>query len=128
MLEFEWSVPEMKEQGQGEDLKPKPHPFKGSVKLRIPSYLERLDTVKSLSFEAGSDGKAEEKDRKKFALDMAGKTVDLAKTHIVSMEVTHVKTKKKFASPVELEYYKAGVELLQEIGGVILGGLSLGED
>lgn len=100
----------------------KTNPFKGKVVLDIPKYQERLSIIKEMNLKA-QDGEMEQD----TGLDGAGKLHEIAMKKIKSIDVEHKDSKIVFNSVDSLEYYKEGVELLQQISSCIIQGVSLGK-
>lgn len=97
-----------------------PKKFAGKVRLKIPSYRDRMKLAQEMSVpksEGGIDISAGAK--------AAEKLLDKLSELIVSIDVEY--KGEKFTSLEDLEYYEEGNELIGELGHVVLNGLSLGE-
>lgn len=114
-----WKIPEIKKKGE-EDV---PHPFEGEVTLKIPKYLDLVNRSKDLHFTPGEEGQVKVNE----GLKVVEGLMLIAKDHILSMKVKIKKTGEEITNPEDLEYSPQGVNLLQEIGGHLLEGISPGE-
>lgn len=95
----------------------------GIVKIQMPKYKERVQLIKSMNFTV-KDGKVEA-----AAGDYAGladKMADIVAKHVQEIDLEHVPSGKKFSKLEELEPYKEFQDLVMDVGGVIMAGVSLG--
>lgn len=100
------------------DYKPSNPGFSGTLKIKIPTYKERLKMAKTLSLD-----KLQDKDAAQ--LDILDGLIDAVKSHIATIDL-------KFAGEVfktvdDLDYFKEGTDLLTEISQVLINGISLGK-
>lgn len=120
MKEFTWS-PQDKEDDNGKKVVAV---FKGSVKLKIPKYRERLKLIKDMQFKVSPSGEVEQGSS---AMDNAIQMVELVDKHVTSLKLSKKDCKHEFSTVADLEYDKEGSELINEMANVILGGISLGK-
>lgn len=125
-MKFDYVLPEtVTEKGKkGEPDVTEPHPFSGKVTLQIPNAAERAKLVSTVKYGPDKDGNVIELS----SLDSGIKVVEIAHKYVEAVDVTHKKTGKHFTSIEELECYKAGGQLLQDMSEFILGGMPLGEN
>lgn len=97
-------------------------PFSGLVKLRVPTYKERLEIIKKLNYKVGKDGELEAKSTQ---FDSATEIMDLVEKHVVSVELTL--ESDVITSLEDLGYYMEGSQLINELANVIIGGIKLGK-
>ena len=96
-----------------EDLDGDKLPFKGSVKIKVKPYKERLAIAQEISGLQGKDDKA-----------LMEKMVGLAFDNVVSVSLQH--KSKKFTDLEEVSYFKEGAELINRIAATVAAGPSLG--
>lgn len=101
------------------DYKPKNEGFSGELKIKIPTYKERLKMAKTLSLQ-----KISEKESDQFGI-LDG-LIDAVKEHIAVIDLKF--GEETFKSPDELDYFAEGTELLTEIGQILINGISLGKN
>jgi hypothetical protein len=98
--------------------------WEGSVLIKLPRYRERLKLVRDAGFKPSGDGTMS---ADSDGLAMMDKLLEATEKNIVKMELIHKESGEKFESMEDLECYAEGVELLSDIGNVLLSGLRLGE-
>lgn len=101
------------------DYKPKNEGFSGELKIKIPTYKERLKMAKTLSLQKLAD-----KDSDQFGI-LEG-LIDAVKDHIAVIDLKF--GEEVFKSPDELDYFEEGTQLLTEIGHMLINGISLGKN
>ena len=127
MKEFDWKIPKsLPKKTNDKDEERLPHVFTGSIRIKMPDYLERAALLKQLSFENTSEGTVEVMGRADKAEKMAAKTIEIARNHVVSVQVTH-SCGDVFTSLEDLEYFAPGMALISELSSILIGGLKLGE-
>lgn len=101
------------------------HEIKGSlegfVSLEMPKYLERIEIMKSLSFET-KDGEVESAKR----VEPAIKLYAMLEKHVREVSLKHGELEIK--SLDDLGYYQDGVKVINELGAVLIGGVRLGKN
>lgn len=101
---------------------PKKH-FEGSIVLKVPQYKERLKLLKECNFKLSKDGEVANNNEQ---FDSIEKLTDITEKHIEKVNLTH--NGQEIKSVEDLGYYAEGVELINEVGGLILNGFSLGKN
>lgn len=96
-------------------------PYKGKVKLKIVSFLERNEMMKRVNFKLDQSN-VELSDN----LDAASRMSEIVKENLVSLDVC--KGKKKFNTLEELDLDCDVAGFYVEVGSVLLRGIDLGED
>lgn len=106
------------------DYCPKTEPFKGSVVLKVPSYKERIKLAQEMGV-ANMKVSGEAMDLG-TSLELAGKLIDKMDDFIVSVDLKV--GKQKFTSLEDLQYYSESQALVSELSGVVMKGITLGEN
>lgn len=104
------------------EYKPKKH-FEGMITIKVPQYKERIKLLKECNFKLSNDGDLQA-DNEQF--DSVEKLLEITEKHIEKVALVH--DKKEINSVEDLGYYVEGTELLNEVGGLILNGFSLGKN
>ena len=97
--------------------------FEGSIVLKVPQYKERLKLLKECNFKLGANGDIINNDSQ---FDSIEKLAEITEKHIEKVNLTC--NGNEIKSVEDLGYYAEGVELLNEVGGLILNGFSLGKN
>ena len=97
-----------------------PMPYKGKVKLKVVSFLERNEMMKKVNFKIDQTN-VELSDN----LDAASRMSEVVKDNILSLEV--FKGKKKFETLEELDFDCDVAAFYVEVGTVLLRGIDLGK-
>lgn len=113
MKEFNFEPSQTK--GEGATLE-------GSIKLRVPSYLERFDIIEKCEIDIGKDGVMtfNEKPLAKIA-----RAVQLAKDFIIDVNLKSKETGEEYKSFDDLTYCHDMHGVLTEIGVLFLKGFTL---
>jgi hypothetical protein len=96
---------------------PIPNPFTGSIGLRLPTYIERMDIIEELS--KPKDGDTE--------ISTTKRLLKAAIDRIETVDVTHTETGTKITDVQELCFYSEGAALLNEISKTLTMGATLGK-
>ena len=104
------------------EFTPSKEGWTGTVSLEMPSYLERIKLLKELNLK-GSGKEVEISDE---TWDMAAKMVEISQKYTNGVELSF--NGKEFRSLEDLEYYKEGVEVINEIAQTVINGVRLGND
>lgn len=96
--------------------------FKGDIKVRMLKFKERLDVIKSLNIVA-KDGEIEISNDN---LDKFEKLADIVKKQIHEMDLVHSKSGKEFKCIDDLEYFEEYTVIINDLAGILLNGVSLG--
>jgi hypothetical protein len=99
--------------------------FEGIVKLKVPSYYERLELIKKVNFQSNEKGEVE---NNKHYIDSLIKLAMLTKDFIKEVDVLRVEDGFKYVSFDDLSFDKDGSLLIEEIGHAVLNGISLGKN
>ena len=102
------------------DYKPKAEGWSGTIKIKVPNYKERLSIVKELNLGAIADASASEQ------IDLTEKLLDKVMLHVESVDLKF--GKQSFSSFEDLQYCKEGSDLINEVGSVLMTGISLGKN
>lgn len=95
------------------------------MRIDLLKHLERIDTMKTFSFKLNAEGQVDQ-----TAIDTSEyskKIYLLVKERVKSVSLKHVESGSEFKSLEEVEFYQEGVELINELGALLLGGLKLGK-
>jgi hypothetical protein len=98
--------------------------FEGVIKMKMLRRKERLMLMKGRKFKTNEEGKVEVNSDE--GVDLAIALSDLLEQKVTSVSVKHKASGKEFHSLVELEQYQEGDELLNELQGVLMSGMKLG--
>ena len=109
------------------DYKPKHPAFSGSLKLKAPSYKERIGLAKELNFKVENVEGTLVADNKNSQFDVALKLLEIVDKHVISMELTHTESGQVFKSIEDLDYTEEGSSLVDEIGTALMRGVKLGK-
>lgn len=101
------------------DYRPKNEGFSGTLKIKIPTYKERLKMAKTLSLQKLSDKEADQ-----FGI-LEG-LIDAVKDHIAEIDLKFAD--ESFKSADDLDYFEEGTQLLTEIGHMLINGITLGKN
>ena len=96
--------------------------FVGEIKLRIPKYKERIKLLKECNFAIDSEG---EMSKGAAQFDSVEKIIEMTEQHVVSVSLKF--GEHEILEYDELGYYQEGVELLNDVGNLILSGFKLGK-
>ena len=94
--------------------------FDGFIEVDLFPLKQRLEMLKKISIEM-KDGVANQSD----ALTSTIELTNIAKERIKKVDLKM--NGLEFTSIDDLEFYKEGVDILNEISGVLINGISLGE-
>jgi hypothetical protein len=89
--------------------------WSGTVTLKVPNYKERLLIIKEMGI-AKPDADQ---------VDSAIKMIEKVKEHVVELKLSYFD--QEFSSLEDLEYIKAGQDVFNEIGQVLMHGIDLGK-
>lgn len=89
-------------------------PFSGTVKVEIPTYKERLAIIKEMGVDKAEDA----------GIDSALGLINLVEKRVVSVNLKI--GKESITSLDELSYYKEGSDIINDLGKVMISGISLG--
>lgn len=100
--------------------------FKGSVVVSVPKYKKRMSLLRECNFKMSKGGELETGLEQFDSLD---KLISITEDHVVSVSLTYdnVDETSLIESIEDLGYYQEGVELINELGNLILSGFSLGK-
>jgi hypothetical protein len=101
-----------------------PTPFKGSVKIKVPKYTDRLRLMKECNFKVRADGQI---DPNTDMIDQAIKMVEVAKKHVLEVDLVRDEDKERFTDFESLEYDSDGSEVINEIANFVMSGGRLGK-
>ena len=96
--------------------------FEGHVMLKVPKYKQRIRILRECNFNIDAAG---EMGKGAAQFDSIEKIIEVTESHVLSVELKYGET--VIGEIEELGYYQEGVELLNEIGNLILSGFSLGK-
>jgi hypothetical protein len=105
--------------------KPTKH-FDGTVVIKMPRYKERIEMIKKLNLSVTQGEDSLEVEPKNKGIDTAVFMSSVVEAHIISVDVTHKESGLVIKTLEELECYKEGIELINEVGAVLFNGLALG--
>lgn len=100
--------------------------FDGVVKIKMPRYKERIEMIKEMQITPKQNGNEVEANATNSGIDSAIFMSSIMEKYILSIDVKHIQSGLVIKSLEELECYKEGVELINEIGSVLFNGISLG--
>lgn len=92
------------------------------ITLKVPQYRERLKLLKECNFQVSNEG---ELNAGQGQFDSLEKLVEITEKHIEKVDLKF--EDQEIKSIEELGYYTEGTELLNEVGGLILNGFTLGK-
>lgn len=95
--------------------------FTGVVTLKMLTFKERISAAQELGIGVTKDGSVDVQD----GLGVALKMLDKLKEQVVTVDVKY--GENAFKSLDDLEYFSEGNELIQELGKVMMNGMSLGK-
>ena len=98
--------------------------FSGVVTITAPKYMQRMQYLKDCSFEVGPDGNITINSGN---IDSIMKMWEIAKKHIVKIDITKTEVELKYSTPDELEYDGDCDELINEICNLIMTGVKMGK-
>ena len=107
----------LKKEVNGED-----NPYQGWVRIKLPSYKEKMKIQRDVNFSQKEDGTVEAGNN----LDVMEKMGDLMEEYIIKMEVK--KGKRTFTSFEELQYDNSVFTFVSEVGLAIVNGVDLGNE
>lgn len=96
--------------------------FTGEIKLRVPKYKERIRLLKECNLSVDENG---EMGKGAAQFDSVEKIIDVTESHVISVSLRY--GEQEIYEVEELGYYQEGVELLNEVGNLILSGFQLGK-
>lgn len=99
--------------------------FDGTVTVAVPCYYERLELIKKVNFKSNEKGEVENNNH---YLDSLIKLAKLTKEFIKSVDLIRVEDGFRYSSVDDLDFDKEGNSLIEEIGHMILNGISLGKN
>jgi hypothetical protein len=99
--------------------------WSGYVMINVPNASERLALNKQIQFSNSGQGEIESSSVK--GVDVAMILVDAANKYIVSCDITHIPSGTKFTNKDDIGFYDVGLELLSEVGVVVVQGIKLGK-
>lgn len=102
------------------DYKPKAEGWSGTIKLKVPNYKERLAIVKEMNLGSIAEANVSEQ------LDLTEKLLDRVQLHVEAVDLKF--GKQAFTSFEDLQYCKEGSDLINEVGSVLMQGISLGKN
>ena len=98
-------------------------PFEGHISMEVLLHDDRMKILSDLNLEAGSGGEV------KLNKDMISQLSKM-KTHVAKyikeVRLVHIETGTVFNSLADLEYYEEYQEVLNELSGIMLNGVKLG--
>jgi hypothetical protein len=97
-----------------------PNPYSGKVVIKLPKFAERSRILREVNFKRGPDGEVD----LQSSLEGLEKLDAIVKQHVVKMDVK--KGKKAFHTCEELEYDSGYGSFINEVAGVVLNGVDLG--
>lgn len=100
----------------------KENDFSGVIRLAVPKYKARLELVKDLGIKYTDDGKADLGQ----SMDSAIKLFDMVEKHVKKVAIVHKKTKIEIKSLEDLEYHPEGQVIINELSGLLINGVPLG--
>lgn len=108
------------------DGKEKESSFKGSIKVRIPTYPERLRLIKEMNFKFNEQGKL---DAQADLIELSLRFSEIAEKYTENVDLYRmIKGQKlEYKSLEELGYDSEGVPLITEVGKMVINGIQLGE-
>lgn len=95
--------------------------FVGKVKVKIPKHGERLQFLKQISLSVSGDGTVD----RQHSVDLSEKIIAYAVGHIESVDLTRSSDQMKFSSVEMLEYDVDGLDVLSDIGKMLMDGVRL---
>lgn len=100
-----------------------PTPYQGKIVVRAPTQVERLQYSKDLSLSRSNDGEINEQDSR---FDQSIKMVEIAKKHVVSVDLTKENGSVKVSSVEELEIDSDATVIFSSIATQVIKGVKLG--
>lgn len=103
--------------------KPSNPGFQGYVEVKIPSYRERITMAQEMGLSSMKDANVEAQLQGVLGL------LDKISEHVVSVDLKWNEDghEEVFTSLADLEYFAEGVALTNEIGALLVQGISLGK-
>ena len=101
-----------------------PAAFTGKIGISIPKFTERVKLLKEVQFGNTVPGQSDAANNLDFSVKMA----EIAKSHTVRVALTRVSTQETLSSFEDLEYDTDGTDLINQIGHMVLTGISLGKN
>lgn len=102
------------------EYKPKAKGWKGSAKIKVPSYKDRIKMAQEMGIGTIANADAG------VQLDFMLSAVDRFSDHVSEINLQF--GKEKFSSLEDLGYTKEGSELIMEMGLVLIQGIGLGNE
>lgn len=100
--------------------------FSGEVKIKIPSYKERLKIIKEMNFSFNSDGSLNTSNSSS-QIDIASNFVDIVEKHVEEVKVKLNESDEEFNSIDDLGYCEEGTVLINELANLVISGIRLGK-
>lgn len=97
--------------------------WSGHIMLDVPAYKARLEMLRGVQFTQAGQGESESSKN----VDTAIKLAEIAEKQVKAVELVHVPSGAKFSSLDELGAYEEGMELIAEVGSIVVRGIKLGK-
>lgn len=97
--------------------------FTGVIVLKVPQYKERIKLLKECNFKLGAEGEVTNNNEQ---FDSIEKLAEITEKHIERVDLKM--NDQEIKSIEDLGYYAEGVELINEVGGLVLNGFTLGKN
>lgn len=97
--------------------------FDGSVTVKVPDHIARMSFLKTLTVTVSETGELIQAEQ----IDISMKLVECAKKYIESVALVRKEDGFKVPDAKWLEYDIDGVDILGEIGRVLIDGVKLGK-
>lgn len=101
------------------EYKPQNPGWVGHVKVKIPMFSERMKMAGQMGLTQIAEGKIDEQ------VEVMGSLIAKVKDHVAEVNLSW--GEEKFSSFDDLQYPKEGVELITELGLLLVNGPSLGK-
>ena len=107
------------------DYKPK-EKFEGVIRINMPRHKDRIKMIRDMNLNGAiKDGQAVVDSTN--GMDSAIFMSEKMEQFIISVNVKHIESGTEIKTLEELECFSEGVALINEVGGVIFNGVSLGK-
>lgn len=102
--------------------KPNSEGFEGEIKLKVPSFKERLEITQQLGFKLDANGEVDAAS----SMNMMGQLLEKMETLVTSVSLKYGDV--EFNSLDDLSYYKEGQAIINEVIAVLMNGMTLGKN
>jgi len=98
--------------------------FEGVIKIKLPSYKERLELIKSLKLGVDSSGDVNSHSER---FDSAIELLTIVESHVISVDLVQLSDESVINSLDDLGYSQEGSQVINDLGNMLVGGVKLGK-